>query len=62
MSKRDRIVSFDRVDQERLNEIETNWAAELEERIDAVDRGDLQTLDGPTALGDLSSSLRKTSE
>lgn len=38
---------------ERVEEIESNWAAESEERIDAVDRGELRTIDGPTALRDL---------
>ena len=41
-----------------FNEIETKWAAESEERIDAVDRGELQTIDGPTALRDLRRLLR----
>jgi len=43
---------------ERDKEIESNWAAESEERIDAVDRGELPTIDGPTALRDLRSFLR----
>ena len=30
-----------------VREIEAKWAAESEERIDAVDRGELQTIDGP---------------
>jgi putative addiction module component (TIGR02574 family) len=50
---------WESLDEERIREIETKWAAESEERIEAVDRGDLQTLDGPSALEDLRSSLRK---
>src|SRR5687768_16956799 len=40
-----------------MKKIEANWVTESEERIDAVDRGELQTIDGPTALQDLRSSL-----
>jgi len=43
----------------RVRKIEAKWAAESEERIDAVDRGELETVDGPSALRDLRSSLRK---
>lgn len=50
---------WESLDEERVKEIETIWAAESEERIDAVDRGELQTVDGPSALSDLRSSLRK---
>lgn len=46
------------LDDDLTNEIESKWAAESEARIDAVDRGELQTIDGPFALGDLRSSLR----
>ena len=35
------------------NEIEAKWAAEAEERIDAVERGELQTVDGATVLREL---------
>jgi Putative addiction module component len=44
-------------DQERIDDIEAHWASESEERIDAVDRGELQTIDGPSVLRDLRSSL-----
>ena len=44
---------------ERIKEIEAKWAAESEEGIDAVDRGELEIVDGPSALGDLRSALRK---
>lgn len=46
-------------DEERIKDIEAKWAAESEERIDAVDRGELQTIDGPSALRALHSSLKK---
>lgn len=50
---------WDSLDDERVKEIEAKWAAESEDRIDAVDRGELQTIDGPSALRDLRSTLRK---
>jgi len=52
-------ILWESLDEDRINEIEKKWAAESEERIDAVDRGELPTIDGPTALGELRSSLRK---
>ena len=52
-------ILWESLDEARVKEIEAKWAAESEDRIDAVDRGELQTLDGPTALRDLRSSLRK---
>lgn len=62
MSKRDPRILSDRLDEERIKNIEAKWAAESEERIDAVDRGELQTIDGPSALRDLHSSLRKMTQ
>ena len=47
------------LDEGRVKEIEARWAAESEDRIDAVDRGELETIDGPAALRDPRSSLRK---
>ena len=41
------------------NEIEAKWAAEAEVRIDAVERGELQTVDGATVLRELRLSLEK---
>jgi putative addiction module component (TIGR02574 family) len=38
-------------------ELQERWAAEAEERIEAVDRGDLPTVDGPTASEGLRRSL-----
>lgn len=52
-------ILWESLDEERVNDIEAKWAAESEERIDAVDRGDLQTVDGSSALQQLRSSLRK---
>ena len=52
-------ILWESLDEERIKVIEARWAAESEERIDAVDRGELQTVDGPSALRDLRSSLRK---
>jgi hypothetical protein len=66
MSKRDstqRATLIDTLretfDEERIEEIEAKWAVESEERIDAIERGELQTVDGPSALRDLRSCLRK---
>lgn len=50
---------WESLDDARLKEIEAKWASESEERIDAFDRGELSAIDGPTALRDLRSSLRK---
>ena len=40
-------------------EIEARWASESEDRIDAYERGELAVVDGPVALRDLRSSLRR---
>lgn len=52
-------VLWESLDEARIREIKAKWAAESEERIDAVDQGELQTIDGPTAIEELRSSLRK---
>ena len=52
-------ILWESLDEVRVKEIEAKWAAESEERIDAVDRGELQTIDGPSGLSHLRSSLRK---
>ena len=52
-------ILWESLDEERIRDIEAKWAAESEERIDAVDRGELQTVDGPSALQELRSALRK---
>jgi len=50
---------WDSLDEERIKEIEAKWAAESEDRIDAFERGELPAVDGPTALGEIRSSLTK---
>lgn len=59
--ERAKLIDFlwESLDEARVKEIEGKWAAESEERIDAVERGELKTIDGPSALGDLRSSLKK---
>ena len=52
-------ILWESLDEARVKETEAKWAAESEERIDAVDRGELQTIDGPTAIEELRASLRK---
>jgi len=52
-------ILWESLDEARVKEIETKWASESEDRIDAVDRGELQTIDGPSVLRELRSSLRK---
>jgi len=52
-------ILWETLDEARVKEIEAKWAAESEERIDAVERGELQVIDGPSALRDLRSSIRK---
>ena len=52
-------ILWESLDESQVKEIEIKWAAESEERIDAVDRGELETIDGPSALRELRSSLRK---
>jgi len=50
---------WESLDEERIKDIEARWAAESEDRIDAFERGELTAVDGPAALRDLRSSLRK---
>lgn len=50
---------WDSLDEVRVKEIEAKWAAESEDRIDAFERGELSAVDGPSALEELRSSLRK---
>lgn len=60
-AERARLIDFlwESLDEAHVKETEAKWATESEERIDAVDRGELQTIDGPSALQELRSSLRK---
>ena len=50
---------WESLDEQRIKEIEAKWAAESEDRIDAFERGELPAVDGPSALKELRSSLRK---
>ena len=50
---------WESLDNARLKEIEAKWAAESEDRIEAFERGELSAADGPSALEDLRSLLRK---
>lgn len=50
---------WESLDEESILEIQTKWASESEDRIDAFERGELPAVDGPTALQELRSSLRK---
>jgi len=50
---------WESLDEARISEIESKWASESEDRIDAFERGELPAVDGPTALKNLRSSLRK---
>ena len=50
---------WDSLDAEHIKEIEAKWAAESEDRIDAFERNELPAVDGPSALDELRSSLRK---
>jgi len=52
-------ILWESLDEARVKEVEAKWAAEAEERIDAVDRGELQTVDGASGLQDLRSSLKR---
>ncbi len=50
---------WESLDEERVKEIEERWATESEDRIDAFERGELTAVDGPSAIENLRSSLRK---
>lgn len=50
---------WESLDETHVKEIEAKWAAESERRIDAVEGGELPTVDGPSAILNLRSSLRK---
>lgn len=50
---------WESLDEAQIKEIESQWAAESEDRIDAFERGELPAVDEPAALRDLRSSLRK---
>ena len=46
-------ILWESLDEARVKETEAKWATESEERIDAVARGELQTIDGPSAVREL---------
>ena len=50
---------WESLDEERIKETEAKWAVESEDRIEAFERGKLPAVDGPAALRELRSSLRK---
>ena len=50
---------WESLDEARVKEIEERWATESEDRIDAFERGELTAVDGPSAIENLRSSLRK---
>jgi len=50
---------WESLDDDRIQQTEANWAAESEDRIDAFERGELPAVDGPAALEELRSSLKK---
>lgn len=50
---------WESLDEEHIKEMETRWAGESEDRIEAFERGELPAVDGPSALEELRSSLRK---
>jgi len=52
-------VLWESLDEERIKETEAKWAVESEDRIKAFERGELPAVDGPAALRELRSSLRK---
>lgn len=52
-------VLWERLDEEKLKEVEARWAAESEDRIDAFERGALSAVDGPSAFKELRNSLNK---
>jgi len=49
---------WDSLGPEELTQREQKWAAESEERVDAVERGELSTLEGSEAISSLRRSLR----
>lgn len=50
---------WDSLDDNRIQQTEAKWAAESEDRIDPFERGELPAVDGPSALEELRSSLKK---
>ena len=63
LNPKERAMSIDLIwenlDESHITEVEGRWAAESEDRIDAFEWGELSAVDGPSALRDLRSFLRK---
>jgi putative addiction module component (TIGR02574 family) len=61
LSAQDRAVLldwlWDGLQPEGVMELQERWTAESEERIDAVDRGELPTMDGRSVMEELRRSL-----
>jgi putative addiction module component (TIGR02574 family) len=47
------------LDKDRRAEIEERWAAESESRIDAVNRGHMELLDGPATIAKYRAATKK---
>ena len=52
-------VLWESLEQDALLTRRQRWMEETEMRIDAFDRGELNAIDGPTAIKDLRRSLRR---
>jgi putative addiction module component (TIGR02574 family) len=54
VAERVRLVDalMDSLDDEAAREIDAAWAQEAESRLAAVERGELKTVDGPTAISE----------
>jgi putative addiction module component (TIGR02574 family) len=50
---------WESLDDHSIQQVEAKWAAESEDRIDAFERGELPAVNGPSALEELRSSLKK---
>lgn len=50
---------WESLDETHLRDLENRWASESEERMDCYERGELPAVDGPAALDDLRTTLRK---
>ena len=50
---------WDSLDQATVAQVQRRWADESEDRIDAVDRGEMKTIDGSSAIQEIRQSLRR---
>jgi len=53
-----KLLNKEETNEATARETEAKWAAESEDRIDAVNRGELPTVDGPSAIQYLRSLLK----